>query len=114
MEARERHLTELTNMLTRLKVKIEEALPEDKYDAILSIRQDPLFESIMTHCLKVAQTFTTLQIAHIAPHNGDQCWKQQRELELINRLLKEIERALVKKSHADEWCLDCISEKDEG
>lgn len=112
MEARERHLTELANTLIGWKVEIEKAVPEDKYNNVVNIREDSLFESIMTHCFNIARTFEALQITHIAPNNGEQRWKWQKEMQLINRLLKEIDRALLKKNYADEWCLDCTSKKE--
>ena len=105
--ARERHLDELVDRLISWKANIEEALPKDIYDTISDIRQDPLFESIMTHCFGISRAYDKILLEKAFEHY-DSNSKNLQHTQSIHHLLKEIDRTLAKKTYRNQWCLNCI------
>ncbi|MFC1942847.1 hypothetical protein ACFLWU_06515 [Chloroflexota bacterium] len=106
MEARERHLDELADRLIGWKANIEKALPENVYDTILDVRQDPLFESIMTHCFDISRAYEKIQLEKAFEHH-DSNSINLKNTQSIHHLLKEIDRTLAKKTYRNQWCLNC-------
>lgn len=125
-EARQKHLSDVENLLRELRDAVLIALATKKYDNLLKMEENPLFESLQTHCYDVYDFFwdlkrnletaqylesdtTTSEIDKTMDNSKrKELLKLQKDIiTSIKQLRKAIDYTLNKKSFSREWCLDC-------
>ena len=125
-EARQKHLSDVENLLRELRDAVLIALATKKYDNLLKMEENPLFESLQTHCYDVYNFFwdlkRNLETAQYLESDTntseiDKTTDNSKRKELlklqkdtitsIKQLRKAIDYTLKNKLYSKEWCPDC-------
>ena len=126
LEARQKHLKKIENLLKELQDNVLTSLTTKKYDNLLKMEENPLFESLQTHCYDVYDFFwdlkrnletaqylesdkTTSEIDKTMDNSKrKELLKLQKDtITSIKQLRKAIDYTLNNKSFSREWCPDC-------
>jgi len=128
LEARQKHLKKVENLLKELQDNVLTSLATKKYDNLLKMEENPLFESLQSHCYDVYNFFWDLKRnletaqyleSGITTPQTDQTQGSSKKKELrmwqksttslVKQLQKTIDYTLKKKSYLKEWCSDCTN-----
>jgi hypothetical protein len=63
LEARQKRLKEIEDRLNQWRIVVDRGQSAKKYDDVFKIEKDPLYESMMNYCVKVASAYRKLKIA---------------------------------------------------
>jgi len=126
LEARQKHLKKIENLLKELQDNVLTSLATKKYDNLLKMEENPLFESLQTHCYDVYNFFwdlkRNLETAQYLESDTntseiDKTTDNSKRKELlklqkdtitsIKQLRKAIDYTLKNKLYSKEWCPDC-------
>jgi len=125
-ETRQKHLSDVENLLRELRDAVLNSMETKKYDSLLKMEENPLFESIQTHCYDVYDFFwdlkRNLESAQYLKSDTktseiDKTMDNSKAKELLKlqkdtitslkQLGKAIDSTLKNKSYSKEWCSDC-------
>ena len=126
LEARKKHLNDVENLLKELREAVLGALETKKYDSLLKMEENPLFESLQRHCWDVYAFFWDLKrnvetaqylesdtnTSEIDKTMGNDKRRelltlQKNTITSVKQLRKAIDTSLRTKSYTKEWCQDC-------
>jgi hypothetical protein len=127
--ARQKHLNDVENLLRGLQEAVLGALETKKYDGLLKMEENPLFENLQRHCYDVYDFFwdlkrnletaqylesdkTTSEIDKTMDNSKrKELLKLQKDtITSIKQLRKAIDYTLKNKLYSKEWCPDCYQD----
>ena len=63
LEARQKRIKEIEDLLNQWRIVVNRGQSAKEYDDVFKIEKDPLYESMMHYCVKVASAYSKLKIA---------------------------------------------------
>lgn len=127
IEARQKHLKKIENLLKELQDNVFTSLTTKKYDNLLKMEENTLFENLQIHCYDVydffwdlkrnLETAQYLELDKITSEIDEKMDNSKRKellklqtdtITSIKQLRKAIDYTLKNKSYSNEWCSDCF------
>jgi len=122
LTARQKRLKEIEDRLNQWRIVVDRGQSAQEYNDVFKIEKDPLYESMMSYCVKVASAYRKLKIAFGQlqsmqvdnPQSFDNRKKKQILVlqKQVERAIKELQKAindtLKHKWYDDVWYSDFI------
>ena len=96
LEARQKRIKEIEDLLNGWRIVVNRGLSAKEYDDVFKIEDDPLYESMMHYCVKVASAYEKLKIVFRqlqSMHTDKVQFSDNREKKQILVLRKQVERS---------------------
>lgn len=122
LEARRKRLKKIEDLLDQWRIVINRGQSAQEYDDVFKIEKDPLYESMMSYCVKVANAYRKLKIAfgqlQSVQVDNPQSFDNRKKKQIlvlqkqVERAIKELQKAvndtLKRKWYNDVWYSDFI------
>ena len=103
-QKRDNHLKEIEQLLVEYEKLVDESLASSEYEETIKIMDNSLFESMMQHCVEVADVVNKFKANYYsAKEEGNPQLKK-----LVKKLKNVISKTIQKKFYEKEWCLECL------
>jgi hypothetical protein len=119
LEARQKRIKEIEDLLNQWRIVVNRGQSAKEYDDVFKIENDPLYESMMHYCVKVASAYSKLKIAfrqlqsmQVDDLQSSDIGKKKQILQQVESYSKELQKAindtLKHKWYNDVWYSDFL------